>query len=183
MHGIVRQSGGNIWVYSELGHGTTFKIYIPAAPEGAVVAPVTAGPTAAEITGKQTGTVLVVEDNVGVQALAIMILEDAGYKTLSAGSPPEAKALLQQHHIDVVLTDIVMPGGSGTDLAELPDARGVIPAIIYMSGYTAETVADQYLVAPESRFLEKPFSPDALLDLVSETVAAPGRVAPLTPAG
>jgi two-component system, cell cycle sensor histidine kinase and response regulator CckA len=183
VHGIVRQSGGNIWVYSELGHGTTFKIYIPTAPEGAVAAPLTAGPAGTAITGEQTGTVLVVEDNVGVQALAITILEDAGYNTFSAGSPPEAKALLQQQHVDVVLTDIVMPGGSGTDLAGLPDARGVIPAIIYMSGYTAETVSDQYLVATGARFLEKPFTPDALLELVAEPPPAPGGVTPLAPAG
>jgi signal transduction histidine kinase len=174
VHGIVRQSGGNVWVYSELGRGTTFKIYIPSAPEGAIAEPAGAQPSATLTTGQRTGTVLVVEDNAAVQRLTTVILEDAGYKVLLAGSPPEAKSLLAQNDVDIVLTDIVMPGGSGKDLADIPDVRGAIPAIVYMSGYTAKAVSQQDLVAPDSHFLEKPFTPTALLDLVGRAVALAG---------
>jgi signal transduction histidine kinase/CheY-like chemotaxis protein len=171
VHGIVRQSGGNIWVYSEVGRGTSFKIYIPTAPDGVVAEPVSPIPSATVFTGQRTGTVLVVEDNLAVRTLTTVILEAAGYKILPAGSPSDAKALLKQNEVDVVLTDIVMPGGSGKDLADTTDARGAIPAIIYMSGYTAETVSAQDLVAPGSRFLEKPFTPTELLDLMAQTVS------------
>jgi two-component system, cell cycle sensor histidine kinase and response regulator CckA len=116
VHGIVKQSGGNIWVYSELGRGTTFKIYVPVAPAGeaeeaqqeAVPAPAASGPA----------TILVVEDHPAVRALTREVLEDAGYDVIEATSIAEAAAVLGEREVDLVLTDIVMPNGSGRELAD-----------------------------------------------------------------
>lgn len=175
VHGIVRQSGGNIWVYSEIGRGTTFKIYIPTAPAGAIAEPLRRKSTPVPTAPRRMATVLVVEDNPAVRSLTTEILEEAGHNVLQAESPTEAKTLVEHHTVDVVLTDIVMPGGNGTDLASTTDARGNAPSVIYMSGYTAETISRQYLAASDSPFLEKPFTPTALLDLLAKTLADKSR--------
>jgi len=170
VHGIVKQSGGNIWVYSELGRGTTFKIYVPVATDGAteeapheaVPAPAASGPA----------TVLVVEDHPAVRMLTRDVLAEAGYDVIEAASIAEATSVLGERAIDLVLTDIVMPGGSGRELAESRDVRGSHAPIIYMSGYTEETVSRQELAAADARFLEKPFAPAALLVAVSDALSA-----------
>jgi DNA-binding response OmpR family regulator len=156
----VEQSGGNIWVYSEPGRGTTFKVYVPVASAedaGEVgCGPRAVGPRAA------ASTVLLAEDDSALRLLATEVLEDAGYAVLQAGSTDEARAILSGREIDLILTDMVMPGGTGRELVGLPDARGVQPTILFMSGFT-EQRSRQELQSADARFLEKPFTPAGLV--------------------
>jgi CheY-like chemotaxis protein len=167
VHGIVKQSGGNIWVYSEPGHGTTFRVYIPVATETALHAPL---PTDVPEHGLRLAdgeTVLVVEDHEGVLVLTQRVLEEAGFEVITATSVDEAADLIAQHAIDVVLTDLVMPGGTGERIAGAKDTRGLIPPVIYMSGYTEATASRDGLLQSGAAFLEKPFTPSALLSAVA----------------
>jgi PAS domain S-box-containing protein len=170
VHGIVKQSGGNIWVYSELRRGTTFKIYIPVAGETETAEAAPAAPAAPSAAPPASATVLVVDDHDILRGLAAEVLEEAGYDVLQAASSDDAASLLEQHAVDLVLADVVMPGGSGHELAEARDARGTSPPIIYMSGYTEETVSRQALLSGDVRFLEKPFTPAALLVAAREAL-------------
>ena len=166
VYGIVTQSGGYISVYSELGHGTTFKVYLPAAPgiveaagrieEGEQPAP------------SGTGTVLVVEDEDAVRSLAVTILERAGYNVFSARNPQEAEAAFQVsgREFALLLTDVIMPGGSGPDLhRRLSASRSPLP-VLYMSGYTGHVTLDHRRLETGAPFLQKPFDADVLLRAV-----------------
>ena len=166
VYGIVTQSGGYISVYSELGHGTTFKVYLPAAPgiveaagrieEGEQPAP------------SGTGTVLVVEDEDAVRSLAVTILERAGYNVFSARNPQEAEAAFEVsgREFALLLTDVIMPGGSGPDLhRRLSASRSPLP-VLYMSGYTGHVTLDHRRLETGAPFLQKPFDADVLLRAV-----------------
>jgi signal transduction histidine kinase/CheY-like chemotaxis protein len=168
VHGIVTQSGGNIWVYSELGRGTTFKIYLPVALDEVSNAAANApgAPTAFE-----GGTILVVEDHDAVRALTVRVLRDAGYRILEAASVDGAIELLYRTAVDVVLSDLVMPGGTGERLAGHEDERGLTPSLVYMSGYTDATISRDDLLAAGAAFLEKPFTPGRLLAVIAEARA------------
>jgi CheY-like chemotaxis protein len=170
VHGIVTQSGGNIWVYSELGRGTTFKIYLPAALDAAALK-TRAGEPAAPA-AFEGGTILVVEDHDAVRALTIRVLREAGYRTAEASSVDDAIELLDRMAVDVVLTDLVMPGGTGERLAGHEDERGLTPSLVYMSGYTESTISRDDLLAAGALFLEKPFTPGRLLAVVAEARAS-----------
>jgi PAS domain S-box-containing protein len=170
VHGIVTQSGGNIWVYSELGRGTTFKIYLPAALDAAALR-TRAGEPAAPA-AFEGGTILVVEDHDAVRALTVRVLREAGYRTAEASSVDDAIELLDRMAVDVVLTDLVMPGGTGERLAGHEDERGLTPSLVYMSGYTESTISRDDLLAAGALFLEKPFTPGRLLAVVAEARAS-----------
>jgi PAS domain S-box-containing protein len=159
--GIVKQSEGMIDVYSELGIGTCFKIYLPA-----VEALDAAGQPDAERARAQGGseTVLLVEDEEGVRRIARLALEAHGYSVLEASSGAEALALVaeQRGPIHLLVTDIVMPGMSGRKLAEAFLVSSPGTRVLFMSGYTDDTVVRHGIVEASAAYLHKPFSPDEL---------------------
>jgi two-component system cell cycle sensor histidine kinase/response regulator CckA len=170
VYGIVKQSGGYIWVYSELDRGTTFKVYLPrvdAKPEVRAATPVKSS-----IRG--TETILLVEDDQAVRALTRRLLEEKGYKVLEASGSQAAIAIAEsaEQPIDLLLTDVVMPEMGGSDLASrLVTLRPGIK-VLYMSGYTDDAVVRHGLVAEGATFLQKPFTPERLAQKVSETLAS-----------
>lgn len=161
VYGIIKQSGGHIWVYSEEGIGTVFKIYLPRAMESKY------SPTLAGIDEKTPSgheTILVVDDNIPVRDLVRRILQKQGYILLEAQNGEEALRLITNYAgpIHLLLTDIVMPGISGKTLAE--EAAHLRPdmKVLYISGYTDETITDHGAIEPGDAFLQKPFNPTAL---------------------
>jgi PAS domain S-box-containing protein len=171
VYGIVHQSNGYIWVYSEVGHGTTFKIYFPAT-----TAPVAqAHPEGAgELAACGNETILLVEDEAGVRDLLRHVLHDQGYKVLSASSGPEALRVVGQYDgpIDLLLTDVIMPEMRGQQLADELLGRFPQMAVIYMSGYTDNALDHGGVLRQGGTFLQKPFTPDEVLRRVREMLDA-----------
>jgi CheY-like chemotaxis protein len=169
VYGIVKQSGGDVHVYSEPGIGTTFKIYLPLKTTTVrTESSIPAEPT--RLTGDET--VLVVEDEEAVVNLAKRILVAAGYTVLTAANGSEALQTCEHHpgEIHVVLTDVVMPGMSGREFAEqLAKVRPGIK-VLYMSGYTDDAIIHHGALAPGARFIGKPFNASALTRKVREAL-------------
>jgi len=170
VYGIIKQSGGFIWVYSEVGHGTTFKLYLPRVEELAERASQPAQAPARAARG--TETVLVVEDEAPVRSVARQVLERHGYTVLEAPSAEAALDLATRYSgtIHLLLTDVVMPGLNGRELASRlatlrPDAR-----VIFMSGYTDDAVTRHGVLEPGSTYVQKPFTPDAIARKVREVL-------------
>lgn len=160
VHGIVKQSGGSVGVYSEVGKGTSFKVYFPRADSAEMVVEDQA-PAARPRAGTQT--VLVVEDADELRELAKRLLERQGYTVLNAANADEAVRLFAEHSsIDVLLTDVVMPGASGPELTRrLVEQRPGLK-VIYMSGYTEDAIVQHGVLKPGITFLHKPFTSDTL---------------------
>src|SRR5438094_6696617 len=159
VYGIVRQSSGFIWVYSEPGHGTSFKIYLPRV----VDAVARAGAPAPQVVGGSE-TVLVVEDVAAVRAVTRQMLERQGYCVLEAANGATALSLARQHQsaIHLLVTDVVMPEVSGRELADQlvqprPDMK-----VLFMSGYTDDAVVRHGILQEGIAYLQKPFTPDTL---------------------
>ena len=168
VYGIVKQSGGNIWVYSQLGRGSTFKIYFPRVDEPALVAAEPAQP--AVESGAET--VLLVEDEPALRDLIKIALSGHGFTVLDVGNPADAITLCRKHAepLHLLLTDVIMPGMDGPALAkqvrkERPDIK-----VLYMSGYATNFIMHDGEVDPGTNFLEKPFHPRALLHKVREVL-------------
>jgi two-component system, cell cycle sensor histidine kinase and response regulator CckA len=164
--GIIKQSGGSISVYSELGRGSTFRVYLPASR--ATIA-LKGESVREEEVARGVETVLVVEDEISVRQLVCRVLAQVGYQVLEAGNAPEVEALLadKTRSLDLLLTDVVLPGGrSGREVAELLAARHPSLPTIFMSGYTRASVVHNGRLDEGIEFLEKPFSPAALLTKV-----------------
>ena len=170
VYGIVKQSGGYIWAYSEVGRGTTFKVYLPRvdAPVDAFVRPKAAG----SVAGHET--VLIAEDDAMLRPLAKALLERLGYKVLEAGNAVEALAASQAHQgpIHLLVADVVMPGASGRELArQLAPARPDTK-VLYVSGYTDDAIVHHGMLEPGLNFLQKPFTPATLAKRVREVLDA-----------
>jgi PAS domain S-box-containing protein len=168
VHGIVGRMGGAIRVDSTLGKGSSFHLFFPRA-EGIVAPPDQATIDAAPNRGGQT--ILVVEDAEGIRHLTRRILERRGFRVLLAANADEARAVFRQDpSIDLVLTDVVMPGTSGPELTQsLVDERPGL-RVVYMSGYTTETVVEHGVLQPGIAFLHKPFTPEALGQKIDEAL-------------
>jgi CheY-like chemotaxis protein len=168
--GIVEQSHGRIGVESELGRGTTFTIYLPRVEE-----PVPSGPPAESGRRLRTTarTVLVVDDEPEVLDLATEILGRVGYRVLRAVDGPSAIEVAQRHEGDIhlLVTDMVMPGMSGRDLAERLRALRTALPVLYISGYVQDASARATLASEHSAFVAKPFTPELLTDRVRELLA------------
>jgi CheY-like chemotaxis protein len=160
VYGIVTASGGSVGVYSEVGKGTVFNVYFPRAQaaEGPVVAPPPGNRSRA---GGQT--VLLVEDADGVRELTKRLLQRLGYTVLVAANADQAIRLFNEHSsIDLLLTDVVMPGASGPELTtRLVGERGAL-RVIYMSGYTEDAIVQHGVLKPGIAFLHKPFTSETL---------------------
>jgi len=171
VYGIVKQSGGNIWVYSEPGKGTTFKIYLPAVasrPEDiGKVAP-------AEAVRRGGGTVLVVEDDEQLRRLTHRALAGQGYTVLEADRGSTALDIARRHkgQIDLLLTDVIMPDTNGRKLAETIRAARPGLRVLYMSGYPDGAIASHGMLEPGVAYLAKPFTTEAITRKVREVLEA-----------
>ena len=160
VYGIVKQSDGYIAVHSEPGHGASFKIYLPRL----ATRPTTPAAPVKVAAARGTETILVVEDEPAVLTLSQRALEAHGYVVLAASDATTALRLVERHGgmIHLLLTDVVMPGMSGRDLADQLAARRPGSRVLYMSGYPGDAVVHEGELKPGSAFLQKPFSPDGL---------------------
>ena len=167
VQGIIAQSGGSIEVHSQPGSGTTFRIYLPQAP--GVVASEAAMPETCH-SRRDKGNVMVVEDQTEVRDFVATVLTNCGYRVFKADNAIEALLFFEQEHerIDLVLTDVVMPGTSGPEMgARLKRLHPEIN-VLYMSGYTADKIAHHGVLDPETHFMPKPFTSEQLSSKVLE---------------
>jgi two-component system, cell cycle sensor histidine kinase and response regulator CckA len=169
VYGIVKQSEGYIWLYSELGIGTTFKVYLPCVDE-----PVEHVTTTPRTTGSLQGTetILVVEDEPAVRQLVSRVLHKRGYTVLVASTPSEAAEISRtaKTPIHLLISDVVLPQMSGRAMAEqiVPNQPGI--KVLYMSGYTDDAIVHHGVLDPGTPFLQKPFTPEALARKVREVL-------------
>jgi len=172
VYGVVQQSGGHIWVYSEPGRGSTFKLYLPRVEEAAETAAKTQAPAS---TIRGTETILVAEDDRQVRDLAVAILKACGYLVLVLESALEAERVCQQHQgsIDLLLTDVIMREMSGPDLAQRLKKLRPRTKVLFMSGYTDAAIVHQGVLDPGIAFLPKPFTPSSLAGKVRQVLDQP----------
>ena len=175
VYGIIKQSGGTVWVYSEPGQGATFKIYLPRLEEDGEMIE-----SSAILTPKRRGseTVLLVEDEEIVRTLVRTILTDNSYIVLEAQNGREAIRICEEFtgQIHILMTDIVMPEMSGRELAERLAISRPHVKVLYTSGYTDDAVVRHGVLAADTAFLQKPFTPDVLLNKMREVLEAPQRL-------
>jgi two-component system cell cycle sensor histidine kinase/response regulator CckA len=177
VYGIVKQSDGFVWVYSEPGVGTTFKIYLPRVGSGGGMPPRPGGGSAAQ---GGTETILIVEDEELVRSLASRGLRERGYTVIEARHGAEALRQLEfRSEVDLVVSDVVMPEMGGRELGQrLARTRPSLP-VLYMSGYTGEDVTQRGLLEPGAPFQQKPFAPEELARKVREMLDAARARAPV----
>jgi signal transduction histidine kinase len=168
VYGIVKQAGGDIWVYSEVGQGTTFKLYFPRVAEETAEAPTHEPAQPAQ----SLETVLVVEDEQAVRDLTVKMLQKLGYKILTAASGAEAIEISRMHAgpIALLLTDVVMPSMSGRQLADALRPQRPDMKVLFLSGYTEDTIVHHGVLDPNVQFLPKPFSREVLAKKMREVL-------------
>ncbi len=173
VYGIVKQSGGHIMVNSEVGKGTTFKVYLPRVEERVEAPPKVEWSATAN--GKGMETILLVEDEPAVRELARIVLSEQGYTVIEAQNSEDAVRLAGKHgsEIHLLLTDVVMPGMSGHDLAKHLTALHTNLRVLYMSGYTYNVIAEDGTLEEGLSFLQKPFTPQVLKQKVREALSGP----------
>jgi PAS domain S-box-containing protein len=169
-YGIVKQSKGYIWVYTEPSCGATFKVYLPRASHSAPPPQAVADPE--PLARQSSGTVLLVEDEAGVRRLATRILESAGYRVLQASNGDEAEQIFDDHDgaIDLVVTDVIMPGCGGPELLRRLQSRSPGIKVLYMSGYTEQSASHKFGLEVGLPFVQKPFRAADLVRQVRETL-------------
>lgn len=168
VYGIVKQAGGHVSVYSEEGSGTTFKVFLPVHAEGSEL------PIAPAARPVESGTVLVVEDDEAVRALARRTLEGKGYSVMEAADGEEALRIANGHAgIDVIVTDLSMPRLRGEDLAARIRETKPDAGIVVMSGFSHMSLVREGRIMEHGHFLEKPFTPSALVDVVRQAMHHP----------
>ena len=170
VYGLVKQAEGNIWVYSEPGIGTTFKVYLPVI---SAEQPIVSEPEPSPHLGSGE-TVLVVEDEADVRRMAVRSLSEAGYTVLEATGGEEALQIIMEagDRLRVVVTDVAMPEMNGRELGDrIAAIRPRLP-LVFMSGYTDEDVIRRGLMERGRRFIQKPFSPDALARQVHDALTS-----------
>ena len=167
VYGIVKQSGGHVWVYSEVGKGSSFKIYLPRVEEPASEREAALLPAGL---ARSEETILVAEDEDTVRALVREILQNKGYRVLEARQGTEALELSQRHkgRIHLLVTDVVMPQMSGRELSERIRLAHPDTKVLYISGYTDNVVVPHGMLDEGAQFLQKPFAPEALARKVRE---------------
>ncbi|MGC1687002.1 MAG: PAS domain S-box protein [Candidatus Acidiferrales bacterium] len=168
--GIVKQSGGSVWVYSESGVGTTFKIYLPRVDQ----LPEKETPIdTIDKLDRGLQTILIVEDDAALLHVTCQSLEEVGYVVLAAQNPEEAIRIFENHPgaINLMVTDVIMPGMSGDQLASHLTVIRPEVKVLYISGYTDDTIVHHGVLDPGLAFLQKPFSPRVLARKVSEVLA------------
>jgi two-component system cell cycle sensor histidine kinase/response regulator CckA len=168
VYGIIKQSGGSINVYSEPGQGTVFKIYLKAMGLDKQTDVSHSLQPDTLLSGVEI--VLVVEDEEPVRELVVIVLEKYGYTVLQAADGEEALAMVQQGGIDLLLTDVIMPGVSGRVVAERALAINPGMKILYMSGYTDNAIVHHGVLDEGANFIQKPFSPIALLQKIRQVL-------------
>jgi PAS domain S-box-containing protein len=167
IYGIVRQAGGHIWLYSEPGRGSSFKLYFPR-----VDAPADAAPHLAVSTAIEGGMVMVVEDEPAVRNMVAQLLERAGYEVIAVADGLEATTrAASEQPIDVLVTDVVMPNMSGIDLAEQMMDRYPLLGVILLSGYTAESLNIERVIGRGAIFVPKPITSQRLIQAVHQAAA------------
>jgi CheY-like chemotaxis protein len=172
VYGIIRQNRGWIWAYSEPGKGASFKIYLPQAQGHGT--PATPAPQSAEF-ASGTETILLVEDLEPVRTLAALVLRDCGYSVIEASDGAEALLAARRHAgpIHLLLTDVVMPGMSGKELADRLLAERPTAKVLFATGYTENVIVSRGVLKPGIRYLPKPFTPRVLAAKVRETLDQP----------
>jgi PAS domain S-box-containing protein len=173
VYGIVKQSGGSIYVYSEVGKGTCFKIYLPAVTGEEIGAPTT--PDAPILCSRGQETILVVDNDDDIRNLIRIALSDAGYQVIEAMDGPDALRKAKEHagRIHLLMTDFVMPGMTGVVLAEQLIALQGSLKVLFMSGYSEGVLVQRRLLRATVAFLSKPFTLEALTSKVRETLDGP----------
>ncbi len=169
VYGIVKQSGGNIWVYSGPGKGTTFKVYLPQVES---IARASKEKVAEAAPRGGSETVLLVEDEEVVRGLARRILEQAGYSVVEARKADEAIRFCEEHgnEVDLLLTDVVMPEMSGKELADRLKTQRPDLKMLFMSGYTDEAIVHHGVLDSSVEFIQKPFTPAGLIEKVRDVL-------------
>jgi DNA-binding response OmpR family regulator len=172
VYGIVKQSGGYIWVYSEMGRGTTFKIYLPRVPSTGDTAPQVAAPVESHRVEPGTETILLVEDEANLRYLARQYLEKQGYKVIEAADGAVAMQIAVAHEavIHLLLTDVIMPGMNGRELAQRISEIRPNVKILYMSGYTENVIGHNGTLDAGVQLLQKPFNLRDLRSKVREVL-------------
>ena len=174
VYGIVKQNGGYIDVQSEPGKGATFSIYLPRIDE---VPAVRGGDESAATRVRGSETILVVEDHEGVRSLIVGTLELCGFQVLQAADGLEALRQAKQHAgtIDLLLTDVIMPGMNGKEVADQMAASRPGIKVLFISGYSGDVIAHHGVLDAGVAYLPKPFTPDTLAAKVREMLGSEGR--------
>ena len=178
VYGIVKQSDGYVWAYSEPGQGSTFKVYLPVASREV---PAPGPPAPAPVRPGHGESVLLVEDDAAVRQVTRRALEEGGFRVIEAGNGRDALALLESvpDRIGLVLTDVVMPGMGGRELAERIALLRPGTPVLFTSGYTDGEIVRRGLLDPAATFIQKPFGPETIVRIVREQVD--GASLPSTP--